>query len=74
MKINPGFRPLGQDVRIGDTVAKPIQQKSFADIMQQQDGQASRDELQQRLQDIYRQGERLAKSMTVRNSGNTGIW
>jgi len=66
VKINPGFRPLGQDMRIGDTVAKPVQQKSFADIMQQQDGQASRDELQQRLQDIYRQGERLAKSMTVR--------
>lgn len=66
MKINPGFRPLGKDIRLGDPVSKPVTTKSFADMMQNQDGQSSKDELQQRLQDIYRQGERLSKSMTVR--------
>ena len=66
MKINPGFRPLGKDLRMGDPVAKPVTTKSFADTMQQQDGHSSQQELQQRLQDIYRQGERLSKSMTVR--------
>ena len=66
MKINPGFRPLGKDLRMGDPVTKPITTKSFADTMQQQDGHSSQQELQQRLQDIYRQGERLSKSMTVR--------
>ncbi|MEW9105559.1 YaaR family protein [Paenibacillus sp.] len=66
MKINPGFRPLGTDVRMGETVTKPVQHKSFADMMNNRHDQASNDELQQRLQDIYRQGERLAKSMTIR--------
>lgn len=66
MKINPGFRPLGKDVRLGDPVTKPVTTKSFADMMQQRDSQASQEELQQRLQDIYRQGERLSKSMTIR--------
>ncbi|MCR8846668.1 YaaR family protein [Paenibacillus sp. SC116] len=66
MKINPGFRPFGKDIRMGDPTPKPVASKSFSDMMQQQDGNASRDELQQRLQDIYRQGERLGKSMTVR--------
>ncbi|MGZ9587069.1 YaaR family protein [Paenibacillus marinisediminis] len=66
MKINPGFRPLGKDLRMGDPVTKPVTTKSFADTMQQQDGHSSQQELQQRLQDIYRQGERLSKSMTVR--------
>ncbi|MBD8500657.1 DUF327 family protein [Paenibacillus arenosi] len=66
MKINPGFRPFGKDIRMGESTPKPVASKSFSDMMQQQDGNASRDELQQRLQDIYRQGERLGKSMTVR--------
>lgn len=66
MKINPGFRPLGKDVRLGDSQKRPITTKSFADMMQQSDSQASQEELHQRLQDIYRQGERLSKSMTIR--------
>nr|WP_187698920.1 YaaR family protein [Paenibacillus alvei] len=51
---------------MGETVTKPVQHKSFADMMNNRHDQASNDELQQRLQDIYRQGERLAKSMTIR--------
>lgn len=66
MKINPGFRPFGTDVRMGESVTKPVQHKSFADMMNNRHDQASNDELQQRLQDIYQQGERLSKSMTIR--------
>ncbi|WP_019420266.1 YaaR family protein [Paenibacillus sp. OSY-SE] len=66
MKINPGYRPLGQDVRMGESLTKPIQHKSFADMMHHSHERSSGEELQQRLQDIHRQGERLAKSMTVR--------
>ncbi|OPA73210.1 hypothetical protein BVG16_30150 [Paenibacillus selenitireducens] len=66
MKINPGFRPLGQELKPTDTGSKPIQQKSFADMMLQQDQQATNEQLNQRLQQIHMQGDRLAKSMTVR--------
>lgn len=51
---------------MGESVAKPVQHKSFADMMNNRHDQASNDELQQRLQDIYQQGERLSKSMTIR--------
>lgn len=66
MKINPGFRPMGPDLRVGDHVAKPVTTKSFADMMQQQDRDASNEQLQQRLRDIHQQGDRLARSMTIR--------
>ncbi len=51
---------------MGESVTKPVQHKSFADMMNSRHDQASNDELQQRLQDIYQQGERLSKSMTIR--------
>ncbi len=43
-----------------------MQQTSFADVMVQRDAQRTQDQLQQKLQDIHQQGERLARSMTVR--------
>ena len=66
MKINPGFRPLGQELKLTDNASKQIGQKNFADFMFQQDQHASKEELNQRLQQIHQQGDRLAKSMTVR--------
>ncbi|CAH0121967.1 MULTISPECIES: YaaR family protein [unclassified Paenibacillus] len=66
MKINPGWRPLGQGIVKTDASAKPVQHKSFADMMQQQDQDASQEQLHQKLKEIQMQGERLAKSMTVR--------
>jgi uncharacterized protein YaaR (DUF327 family) len=47
-------------------MAKPVQQKSFLDVMQQQTGHASREELESRVKEIQIQGDRLARSMTVR--------
>ncbi|WP_139991446.1 YaaR family protein [Paenibacillus paridis] len=66
MKIDQNFRPLGQNRANNDTQAKQIQQRSFADVMVQQDADRTQEQLQQKLQDIHRQGDRLAKVMTVR--------
>lgn len=66
MKINPGFRPLGQDRTRGEASARPLQAKSFADIMGGQEQQRTEEELQRKLNDIHKQGERFARSMTVR--------
>ncbi|WP_018759504.1 YaaR family protein [Paenibacillus terrigena] len=66
MKINPGFRPLGQELKLTDNASKQIGQKNFSDFMFQQDQQASKEELNQRIHQIHQQGDRLAKSMTVR--------
>jgi uncharacterized protein YaaR (DUF327 family) len=66
MKINPGWRPLGQDRAPTDLGTKPVQAKNFSDIIQHQDQQRTIEELQQKLQDIHNQGERLARSMTIR--------
>ncbi|MFX3634165.1 MAG: YaaR family protein [Candidatus Pristimantibacillus sp.] len=66
MKIDPGYRPLGQNRTNNDSAAKPIQMRSFADAMVQQDAQRTQDQLQQKMQEIHLQGDRLAKVMTVR--------
>jgi Uncharacterized protein conserved in bacteria len=66
MRVDQGWRPLGTNRANADSAAKPVQSSSFADVMLQQDTQRSNEELQQKLQDIHRQGERLAKLMTVR--------
>lgn len=66
MKINPGWRPLGQDRARTDIGTKPVQPKSFNDIMHQQEEMRSMEQLQQKLQDIHLQGERLSRAMTVR--------
>lgn len=66
MKIDQGFRPLGQNRASNDASAKQVQPRSFADVMVQQDADRTQEQLQQKLQDIHRQGDRLAKVMTVR--------
>ncbi|WP_028560754.1 YaaR family protein [Paenibacillus pinihumi] len=66
MKINPGFRPLGQERTRTDMGSRPAMQTNFADVMGQQENMRTQEQLQKKLQDIHNQGERLAKSMTVR--------
>lgn len=71
MKINPGWRPLDKDItRPEHSVPPQAQGKSFSDLMQQQDEQASHEQLKLKLEQIQQQGERLAKSMTVRELVN----
>lgn len=66
MKIDQGFRPLGQNRTNNDALNKQVQSRSFADTMVQQDADRTQEQLQQKLQDIHKQGERLARIMTVR--------
>ncbi|SDE52979.1 hypothetical protein SAMN02799630_05686 [Paenibacillus sp. UNCCL117] len=67
MKINPGWRPIGNElIRSENSSSQQLQQKSFHDMMQHQDQRATREQLQRMLDQIDQQGQRLAKSMTVR--------
>ncbi|XEC95005.1 YaaR family protein [Paenibacillus tarimensis] len=66
MKINPGWRPLSQERTRQELGNRPVQMKSFSDIMGQQDQERTNEQLHKKMQDIYNQGERLARSMTVR--------
>ncbi|OMF25242.1 hypothetical protein BK133_21585 [Paenibacillus sp. FSL H8-0548] len=66
MKIDQGFRPLGQNRASNDTSTNKVQQRNFSDVMFQQEANRTQEQLQQKLQDIQKQGERLAKIMTVR--------
>ncbi|AJY74904.1 YaaR family protein [Paenibacillus beijingensis] len=66
MKIDPGFRTIGQERTRSDGSGRPAAPKAFADVMHQHDQERTHEELQQKLQDIQLQGERLTRSMTVR--------
>lgn len=66
MRVDQGWRPIGQNRTTADTAAKPLQPVSFSDVMVQQDAQRTQEQLQQKLMDIHKQGERLSKLMTVR--------
>lgn len=45
---------------------RPVASQSFADLMQQQEEGRTQEELKRKLEDIRLQGDRLARSMTVR--------
>lgn len=66
MRVDQGWRPVGQNRANADASTRPVQPASFSDVMVQQDAQRTQEQLQQKLQDIHRQGDRLAKLMTVR--------
>jgi uncharacterized protein YaaR (DUF327 family) len=67
VKINPGWRPFSKEIqRTENTTAQQLQQKSFSDMMHQQNEGANQEQLQRILQEIQMQGDRLSKSMTVR--------
>lgn len=67
MKIQPGVPPFGRKVRRPESpVQQPVAPKSFADTMRQQQEKRDREYLEQMLAKIQEQGDRLARSMTVR--------
>ncbi|TFE24159.1 YaaR family protein [Cohnella luojiensis] len=66
MKIQSGFYPVNKTLQRGETAARPSQTQNFGDFMQQQDEQRTHEELQRKLEDIRLQGDRLTRSMTVR--------
>ncbi|MDP4099159.1 YaaR family protein [Paenibacillus sp. P96] len=66
MKINPGYRPLQSSLSSSDSMSKPVQSKRFSDMMHQNGEQATQEELNRRFKEIQMQGDRLVRSMTVR--------
>ncbi|MEI7027698.1 YaaR family protein [Paenibacillus sp. y28] len=67
MKINPGYRPLGKELKRQEAGnANQTNMRGFSDMLQQQDRKADQEQLQKMLQQIQLQGDRLTKSMTVR--------
>lgn len=66
MKINPGFRPMQSGISSSDSSSKPVQSKNFSDMMNHQGERASQAELNRRLSEIQMQGDRLSRSMTIR--------
>ncbi|GIP36311.1 YaaR family protein [Paenibacillus sp. J2TS4] len=67
MKIIPGMRPLAKDIKpLDQSMNQQIQPKHFSEFMRRHDQQATSDELQRIMDQIQLQGERLSKSMTLR--------
>ncbi|MBD0384524.1 YaaR family protein [Paenibacillus sedimenti] len=67
MKINPGWQPIGKNVKVNENVPPPqLAPRNFSDIMQQHDEKFSQEQLNKMMQQITLQGDRLARSMTVR--------
>lgn len=67
MKINPGWQPIGKNLKVNDNAVPPqMAPKNFSDMLQHQDEKATLEQLNKMMQQITLQGDRLAKSMTVR--------
>lgn len=67
MKINPGWGSIRKDLKKQEQAQMtPMNQRSFSDMMHQQDQRASQDQMKRMLDQIDVQGDRLSKSMTVR--------
>ncbi|MGG1314689.1 MULTISPECIES: YaaR family protein [Cohnella] len=66
MKIESGYFPRNKTVQRSDMPSRPPQTQTFGDFLQQQEGERTQEELQRKLEDIRAQGDRLMRSMTVR--------
>jgi uncharacterized protein YaaR (DUF327 family) len=67
MKIQPNWNFLGKNVQKPDSPLGPVvQQKSFSDMMHQQDDQTNQEQMKQLFDKINKQGQQFARSMTVR--------
>jgi uncharacterized protein YaaR (DUF327 family) len=66
VKIQPGFYPMNKTLQRGETANRPAPSQNFADLMQQQEEGRNQEELHRKLEDIRLQGDRLTRSMTVR--------
>lgn len=67
MKINPGWNPVGKNVRVPDNaVQQHAPTRNFADVMKHNEETASKEQLNRLAGQINKQGELLSKAMTVR--------
>ncbi|KIL39422.1 hypothetical protein SD70_20435 [Gordoniibacillus kamchatkensis] len=67
MKIYPGLPPTGGMKRPETVQSREQPARSFADTMQQQDEKVTGEQLARMAEQIKLQGDRLARSMTVRS-------
>jgi uncharacterized protein YaaR (DUF327 family) len=66
MKINPGYPPLKSNPIVSDSPNRVAPQRNFSDVLQNNNAQATHDDIQRQFKEIQMQGDRLAKSMTLR--------
>ncbi|WP_442602114.1 YaaR family protein [Paenibacillus sp. KN14-4R] len=67
MKINPGWSPIGKNVKVNDNMVPPQATiRNFGDVLKRQDEVTSKEQMNRLLQQINQQGDRLSKAMTVR--------
>jgi uncharacterized protein YaaR (DUF327 family) len=66
MKIQPGLYPVNKTLQRGESANRPTQTQNFGDFMQQNEEQRTHEELQRKLEELRLQGDRLTRSMTVR--------
>jgi uncharacterized protein YaaR (DUF327 family) len=66
MKINPNFRPMMPSRLNEQQQSQQTQTRGFSDFFQQQGEETSVQQLQNKMQAINIQGDRLSKSMTIR--------
>jgi uncharacterized protein len=66
LKIQPGLYPVNKTLQRGESANRPTQAQNFGEFMQQNEEQRTHEELQRKLDVIRLQGDRLTRSMTVR--------
>ncbi|OGX68346.1 MAG: hypothetical protein A2189_06655 [Paenibacillus sp. RIFOXYA1_FULL_44_5] len=67
MKINPDFRSFNKEIkRSGDFSIQQAQEKSFSDLLGQQEEKSNQEQLQKMLNQVQEQGERLLRTMSIR--------
>ncbi|CAM3957840.1 YaaR family protein [Cohnella lubricantis] len=66
MKIEPGYIPINKSVQRSETLVRQAPTQTFGDFLQYQEEDRSAEELQRKLEDIRQQGDRLMRSMTLR--------
>ncbi|HZG87534.1 YaaR family protein [Paenibacillus sp.] len=67
MKINPGIRSFGKEpLRNEGALGSSASSRPFSGFLREEREAVAQDELSRRMERIAQQGERLARSMTVR--------
>lgn len=66
MKIETGYIPINKTVQRNETLVRQAPTQTFGDFLQYQEEDRSAEELQRKLVDIQQQGDRLMRSMTLR--------
>ena len=67
MKINPGIRPFGKEAIRGGVTGPVASSQQFSGFLKQEREAATKEEIIQRIALISKQGERLSRSMTIRD-------